>query len=227
MKAQKPNDLLPWYINGTLQDDEQRAVEALLHESEPARLEASRLKSLARQVRIQPAARPGAALWADIRTRIADPALQPVRALSARASWLVGAAMTAVLLVVLWLAVRPGVMLEWQVSGAAPSAFKIYRAEVGSDSYALIREVPADAEITDYRYIDASLLPLHSYVYRVEGVGETGRLALSTPITTSPFTALPGQAAVVLASLLLAYTSISLINYLPRPYIHKHSGAAV
>lgn len=50
MKEHSVKDLLPWYVNNTLSEDERKQVEALLESSEEARQELAFLQSLSQEI---------------------------------------------------------------------------------------------------------------------------------------------------------------------------------
>jgi hypothetical protein len=56
MKDHEVENLLPWYVNGTLDSEEQAAVESLLQRSPQAREQVAVLRSIAQQVQSEPKA---------------------------------------------------------------------------------------------------------------------------------------------------------------------------
>jgi hypothetical protein len=93
----------------------------------------------------------------------------------------------------------------WSVSDSPLTAFRVYRVPVGGADFELLSEVPAQPDVQQYTYVDAHLLPGQSYVYVVEGLGVEGQSAFSQAITVNALEALPGQLAILVASLVIAY----------------------
>jgi hypothetical protein len=188
-------DLLPWYINHSLSAADRAAAEEQARRS-PQQVnawQAVRSAALSQPVRVPPptvrqrvlaqmrvTARPG---------RL--PRLLPV---------LSGALLAVLALLLLWNVVQPGIGLQWSVNGAVPTAFRVYRAPVGSDQFEIVREIPAQSGTLDYTYVDTALWPGQAYQYRVEAVNaETA----SATIAANGADLLPTQLAIVFSSLLI------------------------
>lgn len=62
--------LMPWYVNGTLSDDEQAQVQDLLERSSEARAELDFLRTLQRQIRQEPLAAPSEIGWRRLQREI-------------------------------------------------------------------------------------------------------------------------------------------------------------
>ncbi len=131
--------------------------------------------------------------------------------------------LTLMVLFGLWKAVAPGIALEWSLQGDGVSAFRIYRAKASQQNFELISEIPAKAGVTNYSYVDVRLLPGGEYVYRVEGVGLAGDLAVSKSITSNSIGVLPGQLAILFASCLIGLASINVFSVL-RQHVWTSTG---
>ena len=105
---------------------------------------------------------------------------------------------------------QPGVALQWTVEGDGVAAFKVYRAERGTQQFVQLAEIPVQTDSARYRYVDGRLWPGRAYVYRVEGVGQSGEIAVSRAITSGPLAALPGQLAILFTSLVLGFSLSAL-----------------
>jgi hypothetical protein len=141
-------------------------------------------------------------------------------------SWALSAALTVATLALLWLAVRPGVALRWTVTGETPTAFRIYRAEAGSSNYYWIDEVQADPFRREFVYSDTFLFPGKAYSYKIEAVGRGGVIAVSRSVAASPLSALPGQLAVLLTSLLVGNALALLLTAGPGTRIERRRSPA-
>jgi hypothetical protein len=115
-----------------------------------------------------------------------------------------------VVCVLLWAAIRPGIALQWNVTNDSVQKFRIYRAVQGETEYRLISELPASGDLRQYSYVDMLMLPWQSYSYVVVGIREGGNLAPSEVVTGRAIEALPGQLALISASLFMGY----LITYI-------------
>ncbi len=204
--SQDMRALLPWYVNGTLGERERRAVERWLQEEPRAADELAAWQQLRAAVAEQPLQAPSSA----VRRRVlAGIAARPRRA------WAWGAAWGLLALLLLWSVLRPGIILQWSVSDGPMTAFRIYRAPADGGEFELLVEVDARPGEWQYTYADVRLLPLQSYVYRVEGVGPGGQVSYSRPIAASGLEALPLQLAVLLASLAVGYGAAMLVQRWP------------
>lgn len=200
--------LLPAYLNESLPESRRRQVEAWLCRSPEARRELEAWRKVQETVLAQSERRPSPAARAALLKRVGQPARrQPLGRRPAPAVWsgLAGALFTLVALALLWLAVQPGVSLEWTVSGGELAAYRIYRAAGDSGDFRLLAEIRSRPGVDRYQYLDAYLIPGQAYVYRVEAVGQAGLPALSRSTVSSPLVALPGQLAVLCASLVIGY----------------------
>jgi hypothetical protein len=217
--AKDPRQLLPWYVNGSLSAREQRVVERWLAEETAAAEELAAWQRLRTAVHDQPQREPPAA----VRRRVMAPAASRRRAQRAprRRTWVWGAALSLVVLVLLWAVVRPGIVLQWEVNAGPVTEFRIYRAPVGSADFELVREVAARPGERAYTYVDGGLLPLRTYVYQVEAVDPGGGLVSSPLITASAVEALPAQLAVILTSLSVGWALILLAQIVPSGFFTK------
>lgn len=219
MTENKLHELLPWYVNGSLDESEQQAVSAWLETSEQARQELAQLIRLHRQVQGLPALELPADGLLTIRRRIVGKQKAPgFTWRSPHLAW--GLVLTGIFLALLWLSVRPGVSLEWSVETGEPSAFLIYRAPKGSTDFRLIKEIGASPGTRQYQFVDAGLVPGIAYTYRVEGVGAGGPPSVSRSISIDPLTVLPGQLAVLFTSLALGF-SLALLAQALRLQTHR------
>jgi hypothetical protein len=98
------------------------------------------------------------------------------------------------------------------VEGQLTQSFKVYRAQLGSEDYQVIREIAASPGIQTYQFVDGWMLPGTAYAYRVEGIGQEGPLAFSKIVSAPPLAALPGQLAITFTSLVLGFSVIILSN---------------
>jgi hypothetical protein len=202
--AKDPRQLLPWYVNGSLSAREQRVVERWLAEETGAAEELAAWQRLRTAVHDQPRQEPPAAVRRRVMAQAASRRRSQTAPRTQRRTWAWGAALSLVVLVLLWAVVRPGIVLQWEVNTGPVTTFRIYRAPVGSADFELVREVAARPGERAYTYVDPRALPGRTYVYRVEGVGAAG-LVRSAAVTISGLEALPAQVAVVLVSLLVGY----------------------
>lgn len=149
---------------------------------------------------------PSPRVWQSIISRISLPDSQ-----ANKASYLVWVRMGSVLIglmivMVLWLTVQPGVVLQWSVEGNPPTTFRIYRALEGAQDYRLIHEVQAPVGMAEYQYIDTRLVPGRLYSYRIEGFHPGGNVSFSESVNSPALGALPAQLTIFIVGTLLAYT---------------------
>ena len=197
-------DLLPWYLNHSLPEAEQPAVEEQARRS-PRILnawQAVRMATLSQPSRLPPAA---------VRQRVLAQA-RAVSGVGRMPRWLPvlsGAVFAVLALLLLWNVVQPGIGLQWSVNGAVPTAFRVYRAPAGSERFEIVREIPAQPGIMDYAYVDTALWPGQVYRYRVEAVNAG---TASATIAANGADVLPTQLAIVFSSLLIGISGAYLLR---------------
>jgi len=207
---QSLNTLLPGYLNHTLSTSEQRSVEEWLRRAPQARAELAAWQQLHAGVIDQPHRAPSAASKRKLMARL-QTAPKPSTA-RRWVPWTSGLVLAVLVLMALWLTIRPGIGLHWSVVDGNVSSFRIYRAPSGSDDFAVVRDIPAQPGIQDYTYIDTSLSLNPDYVYRVEG--RQGELAASSPrITASALEATRNQLLILSISLIAGLSGVMLGQY--------------
>ncbi len=213
--AREARELLPWYVTGKLSAVEKAQVDLWLEQTPHARAELAEWKALRDHIVGQKLFSPSKLVFSRIIARIHSQPKARLLNITPWLSWSLGAALTLLVLVILWISIRPGVALEWAVNNNSLASFRIYRSALGSDSFKLITQVPAQSDTLKYSYIDTHLIPGRSYVYRVEGMEGDDFIAVSQAITSSPLAALPGQLAILFTSLIIGYCGITLYQYWP------------
>jgi hypothetical protein len=209
--SKRQEDLLPWYANGTLTAAEREAVERWLRQSPEAPAKLAGWQQLRAVVTGQVQQTPPPSVWQQVmaRARAKSATRRQTQALP-RLTWAWGAALAMAILVLLWGTIQPGIVLQWSVSDGPLSAFRVYRAPLGSADFDLLHEMPAHPGVRQYTYVDARPWPTQTYVYRVEGVRQGGQSALSQAITANALDALPGQLAILFTSLITGYGAVIL-----------------
>ncbi|GAB4529676.1 MAG: hypothetical protein Fur0018_16420 [Anaerolineales bacterium] len=128
-----------------------------------------------------------------------------------------GAVLTLACLLVLWGIWRPSVTLQWQTSGNhdAWQSFQVYRAPLGTEDYHLIATLPVRVTRPQavYSYTDRSALPGVDYAYRVEGLNDTGSVAVSQVMVYRGMDTLLQVGSLVLFSLSLGLLGVSLLPH--------------
>jgi hypothetical protein len=205
-------DLLPYYVNGTLPPEKRQAVEIWLQEHPEAQDDLAAWSALRSAVVQRKIVYPSADTLQRIYSRLSD-TNKPV--MTRYYAWLpraLGLAMMVVAVIALWLSVRPGVVLEWKVSGEVPSTFRVYRAMDYAGSYRLIREIAAEPGVEQYRFVDTLLIPGLNYSYRVEGVRQDNTLTASKSVSSSSLSVLFSIFAILLVSSMIGYAVILLMR---------------
>ncbi len=204
-------DLVPWAVNHSLTEAEQRALEETLRQQPDY---ARGLNNAWQHVRTAALSQGQQAPAPAVRQRL----LALVRAQRAQTQFktlprwrplLSGVILTLLTLAVLWNVVQPGIGLQWSVNGAVPSAFRVYRAPLGSDRFEIVREVPARANTLDYSFIDTTLWPGQTYQYRVEVVNAN---TTSATVAANGAAVLPMQLAIVFSSVLIGFAGAYVLR---------------
>jgi hypothetical protein len=212
-----PGALLPWYLNDTLSPAERRVVESWLEQGTGAEAGLAAWQQVQQAVAGQPEQVPSPAVWQRVSARV-DARSAPKRAsMLPRLAW--GVAATLAVLIALWTILQPGIVLAWTVEGGPPTAFRVYRAPVGTADFGLVGEVPVVPGEQQYRYVDARPWTAQAYVYRVEVVGAGGQPVLSQAVTASALDALSGQVAILLTSFIAGWVAVMLAQRLRMPAV--------
>lgn len=209
------SELLPWHINRTLGENEARQVEAWLESSLEARIGYHKLKKIAQSVGEQPVGHLNPGVWQLLLQKARRPAPLMSFWLSGMNFWIIAAAIALAVMLSLWAALKPGIVLNWSVSGDIPETFRVYRSRPGAASYELIQEIASQPGVTNYRFIDLRLAPLNTFVYRVEGRVSGGGIALSQSVLAPPLPAFFAQLALFLTGLLVSLTLMTILELLP------------
>jgi hypothetical protein len=208
--SQSPIDLLPWVVNHSLPGAEQHLVEEAVRQQPD---HAREINHAWQQVRAAALSQPQHAPASVVRQRVLAQARAQTQ-FRAQPRWLPllsGVLLALLTLAVLWNVVQPGIGLQWSVNGSVPSAFRVYRAPLGSDRFEIVREVPARANTLDYSFIDTTLWPGQAYQYRIEAVNHE---AASATIAASGSDVLPLQLAIVFSSLLIGLAAAFVLRQL-------------
>lgn len=201
-KRSRINELLPWYVNGTLPESERLAVERHLQRNPEAVAQVETYRRLRQAIgQMMTTVSTSEKIYQKI---LQSSQLQRTVEKHHLHPYALGLAL--VILTLLWAVIRPGVMLQWSPAQGKMSEFHVYRAAQGQDHFDLLEVVPAREGAQRYTYVDVFLLPWQSYSYRVEGVNASGVQAISTLVTHQAIEILPGQLALLITSLTLGYS---------------------
>ena len=208
-------DLLPWYVNQTANSTERRQVEDWLKQEPDAARQLQVWQQVRKAVRAQPRTAPAPVVRRRLAAQIASKStaqLQP----TAAPRWLSlagGLGVALSMLILLWAVMRPGISLQWSVSGQSPAAFQLYRAPVGSDRFELVSVVHAQPNMQNYTFVDTTLWPGQAYRYRVEAPNQA---VVSDTIAVNGMDLLPIQLAIVLSSLFTGVAVAYALRQLTR-----------
>ena len=212
LTKRRMEELIPLYVSGALSHAERKAVEAWLREHPEAtsQLETWKLVQAALKGR-QEKSPPEGNLQA-IRLRIHATETHISKYGTPRFAPVVGVMMAVLVLITLWMSVKPGINLEWSVSGESPKEFLVYRSSGDPDDYRLIREISARQDVEQYRYTDSFLLPGKEYSYRIIGVSYDNQLVISDIGRSSTAGILPWLLAILLVSIVVGLSAIHLFQ---------------
>lgn len=205
---------LPEYLAGRLNSRESGEIEDWLERSQDAVEELRTWKNVQRLVDSQPWVQPPPSTWLKIHDQIES--AKPKNPFWYRFA-LQSAVITLALLSVFWFLIKPGYALQWSVPAGEAQLFEVYRAPVGSNEFVRVATLEAQTGRQEYRYVDYMVIPGRAYVYRIDGIGGEGLSAISQPLTSDPLSALPGQLAIVISSLVLGF----VIFYVLRLENHR------
>jgi len=118
-------------------------------------------------------------------------------------------------LILSWVAFKPGIVLEWSLENGGVSAFRVYRAPEGNPVFQLLEEIPAQPDMQQYFFVDPLLLPGQTYIYRIEGISQGSRSVLSQVITGNWFEILPLQLLMIFTSVIIGWGIVTLVTLKP------------
>jgi anti-sigma factor RsiW len=221
-------DSLPLYLNNQLAPAERAAVAAWLADDPAAQAELAFYRQLQAGMGQRPLRTPPPALARTIAAQeTAAPRWRAART-PAFYAWFyrgVGAAMSLLVLLLLWGLVQPGLALEWTVSGQQPEAFRVYRAPLDGGAPTLLSEIPVQPETAVYRYVDSWLLAGAEYRYWVEAIN--GDQIQSEWAVGRSWELLPYQLALLLVSLLIGYSLVLLLQAGTDYWVGRGRGSTV
>jgi hypothetical protein len=201
-------ELIPWYLNGTLNRREYEEVEDFVNNDPEGRSALEDWRRVRLLIHVEERKTPPAGIEVRIFDRIRSQSLEQLGIFHPYALGL-----SLVILVLLWAILRPGVILQWRMSDDQVTSFRIYRSEVDGSNYQLLDELPVNASGSDCSYVDLFIWPLKEYIYYVEGINAIGGSGISQVISSPALIALPGQLALICASFFIGYGVVLLIHY--------------
>jgi hypothetical protein len=209
--TQDPFDLLPWYANHTLSATERETIESSLETNPATASQLAVIEDVRSAVNAQPQLSPSPTVRRQLLTRLNAERQAPVRL--GRSAWLVGSVVALVLLVALWMVVQPGIALRWSVNGGNVSAYRIYRAPVGTEEFRLLSEIHAQSDARSYSFIDITSLPGQTYTYIVEAVTQNGETSFSPLAVGRGWDVLPAQLALIMTSVVGGLATMMLMAH--------------
>jgi hypothetical protein len=213
MKKQK--DLLPWFVNNTLDERETRSIEAWLLEDPDARAKRDSMQEMARTIALQKTATPSI----QVRNNIITIIEKPTKGLNGFRRWLLGVPLAILFFALLWVITQPGHQLEWSVQGGDAVAFRIYRTSSDETNFEFVEELPATPSKNVYEFSDPIVIPGQKYRYLVEAVDQNGIISTSQITVNDSMLVFTAQFAILLTSFFLAFGIITLIEEFKVPQI--------
>ncbi|MDX9955555.1 MAG: hypothetical protein RBT75_15755 [Anaerolineae bacterium] len=213
----KLESYLPWYVNRTLTAAANQKVTQGLQENPELGHSLQEWETVQSLVKKQPLQQPSPAVQERLmaRVRACNLPQRNIIPLWFSRAWGITLAITALLF--LWVMLQPGVQLQWSVNQAQIAAFNIYRAPAGSVDFALLYAATDPPRAREYRFVDTALWNGRAHSYRIVALGAEGQALFSNEVMTGAHTALPGQLAVILTSIIIGYGAVMLIENWPTP----------
>ncbi|MGC9398600.1 MAG: hypothetical protein ACP5HM_05630 [Anaerolineae bacterium] len=152
------------------------------------------------------------ALLAKIRVREAERLAPP----PSWWTWVWGVAVALLVSVVLWAALKPGIVVSWTVQAERPTTFRLLRASSATGDFRRLHTFEAAQAPRRYRYVDVYVWPGRTYVYRIEAE-RSARPDDQRTLVVPGYLALPGQLAVLATGLLVGYGA-TIFAHRKRPF---------
>jgi anti-sigma factor RsiW len=203
---------LPWYVNGTLGPAERRAVDEWLAGDPDAQAELAAWQRVRAQAVAQPQAALPAAVRARLMARVRSQTALPQARPAWRPSWVWGLGAALIVVLLLWITVKPGIAVQWSVAQGQAGTFRVYRADAGSTEFVLVGQLAAQPGVRAYTFEDAWLAPWQSYVYRVQAVGQAGAVSSGPAVAGRGLDAFPYQIAILLTGLAAGYVVMAFMS---------------
>lgn len=200
--------LLPWYANNSLAHRDRQLVEKYLLRNPALKSEVELSREVYRIIKDSPLPPPSSDVYPKVINMVGSREIKPVKT----RYHTIALGLAVIIMGLLWIIIRPGIVLEWSIHTDHVREFRVYRSIEGVDKNELIDSLPVLPDSDKYYYIDALLLPWNSYTYTVEGVEFDDHQAIRASVTRSALDILPGQVALIAFSLFLGYCIASVIN---------------
>jgi len=210
----KKEKLLPWLINNTLSEKESKSVEDWI-QREKCNQENLRLtKWVSQVVQTQEVQAPSQQIKTRLLTDIQE---QSNQSKSKIQPWFWGAPVMLLVFLLLWLIVRPGTQLQWTTTGTANSAFRIYRAPLGTTDFVMLDEFQAEPAQKTYQYKDLTVLPGRNYQYIIEIQNAGGHNSYGRTVVSNSLMTLVVQIVILSTSFVLTFGMITIVQEVKSP----------
>lgn len=211
----KHKDLLPWYINNTLSDNEELFVNRWIQEDPEAECLYQNVQLISQTILEQENQTPSLLVKNRVRTISQNQHHQPITTPNL---WTLASLLMLFIFMFMWLVIQPGTQLEWSINGDAPAEFRILRAPAGSSNYEIIHEFATESSRQIYHFADFLVIPGRSYQYRIEVRDQNGNTDQSQVIIGNPQMILASQLSILLTSIILAFGIIILAREIKIPW---------
>lgn len=199
--------LLPWYINGTLSQNDRDSVEFWVQEDPKAQAYLQTTQRISQAAIEQEDHIPSSNVRFRLLSQISE---HPLTTKNNPFSWFWSVPVMILIFSLLWIIAQPGTQLKWSTNGNGPGSFRVYRAAEGSGEFVLIEELPATTSQQTYHYADVLVVPGQTYKYLIEVRDHNGNTATSQILTSNSQLSLIAQLSIFLTSLILAIGIITL-----------------
>lgn len=217
LSLKKLETLLPGYLDRSLSAAEHQAVEQGLQESPSLSQSLRKWQEVQVLIKGQALHQPSPAAQERLMARVRACNLPQRNATPVWFTRAWGAALAVTTLLLLWAVLQPGIQLQWSVNQGHAAAFHIYRAPAGSADFALLYKSTNLPAAREYRFVDTALWRGQAYAYRIVALGPEEQRLFSNEVITDVYTALPGQLAVILTSIIIGYSAVTFIERWPVP----------
>jgi len=132
--------------------------------------------------------------------------------------WAIGFGMAVFVFAVLWVIVKPGVILGWTVQGYQPVLYRVYKEVSSNEKRELIHEVNGLPGEESYKFVDLFTFPAVNYTYTVDGLSTNGHVITSQTTVVDTTSILPNQIAIILVSLIFGVCAVIFSKNISLPY---------
>lgn len=206
---------IPWYVNKSLPAKESIEIEKEVNRDTHARDQKTAWEQIQTALINQPIKNPPPIVEQRVFASIHESSIKVTQKRYGGWEFLSGILLTVSILIILWLAIQPGVVLQWSSKPDGVIAYRIYRTTKINNQFELIKEIPFRSGNQQYNFVDCLLYPGQKYLYKVEEVHSNGKISSSPIVNGHSEDVFPAQLALLVTSIIAGFGLVIFTKKLP------------